>query len=133
MAGEIIVNTPRETTMQDIAAALKSIAFSQAAKQENISDWAQLSGLSRNGYLKELFDFGDQINETWTDTAINQAYEFPWQITHFDTAELEDGETLQGTFLEAHYTVPFGVQFSNRAFLRCPDGLAAGTYNVSHL
>lgn len=50
MAGEIIVNTPRETTMQDIAAALKSIAFSQAAKQENISDWAQLSGLSRNGY-----------------------------------------------------------------------------------
>lgn len=131
MAGEIIVNTPRETTMQDIAAALKSIAFSQAAKQENISDWAQLSGLSRNGYLKELFDFGDQINETWTDTAINQAYEFPWQITHFDTAELEDGETLQGTFLEAHYTTPFGVQFSNRAFLRCPDGLTAGTYNVT--
>ena len=63
MAGEIIVNTPRETTMQDIAAALKSIAFSQAAKQENISDWAQLSGLSRNGYLKELFDFGDQIHD----------------------------------------------------------------------
>lgn len=130
MAGEIIVNTPRETTMQDIAAALKSIAFSQAAKQENISDWAQLSGLSRNGYLKELFDFGDQIKETWTDTAINQVYEFPWQITHFDTAELEDGETLQGTFLEAHYTVPFGVQFSNRAFLRCPEGLEAGTYHL---
>lgn len=130
MAGEIIVNTPRETTMQDIAAALKSIAFSQAAQQENISDWAQLSGLSRNGYLKELFDFGDQIKETWTDTAINQVYEFPWQITHFDTAELEDGETLQGTFLEAHYTVPFGVQFSNRAFLRCPDGLEAGTYHL---
>ena len=51
MAGEIIVNTPRETTMQDIAAALKSIAFSQAAKQENISDWAQLSGLSRKNCL----------------------------------------------------------------------------------
>ena len=131
MAGEIIVNTPRETTMQDIAAALKSIAFSQAAKQENISDWAQLSGLSRNGYLKELFDFGDQINETWTDTTTNQAYEFPWQITHFDEAELEDGEIIQGTFLEAHYTTPFGVQFSNRAFLRCPDGLTAGTYNVT--
>lgn len=124
------INIPRETTMQDIAAALKSIAFSQAAKQENLSDWAQLSGLSRNGYLKELLDFGDQIKETWTDTAINQVYEFPWQITHFDTAELEDGETLQGTFLEAHYTVPFGVQFSNRAFLRCPDGLEAGTYHL---
>lgn len=130
MAGEIIVNTPRETTMQDIAAALKSIAFSQAAKQENISDWAQLSGLSRNGYLKELLDFGDQIKETWTDTAASKDYEFPWQITHFDEVELEDGEIIQGTFLEAHYTTPFGLQFSNRAFLRCPDGLAAGTYHL---
>ena len=124
------INIPRETTMQDIAAALKSIAFSQAAKQENLSDWAQLSGLSKNGYLKELLDFGDQIKETWTDTTTNQAYEFPWQITHFDEAELEDGEIIQGTFLEAHYTVPFGVQFSNRAFLRCPDGLEAGTYHL---
>lgn len=127
---QTLINFPREATMQKIAASLDAIAFSQAAKQENISDWAQLSGLSRNGYLKELFDFGDQIKETWTDTAINQVYEFPWQITHFDTAELEDGETLQGTFLEAHYTVPFGVQFSNRAFLRCPDGLEAGTYHL---
>lgn len=132
MAGEIIVNTPRETTMQDIAAALKSIAFSQAAKQKNISDWAQLSGLSRNGYLKELLDFGDQILEKWTDTAANnKEYDFPWHITHFDTAELENGENIEGTFLEAHYTTPFGVQFSNRAFLRCPDGLTAGTYNVT--
>lgn len=125
------INIPRETTMQDIAAALKSIAFSQAAKQENLSDWAQLSGLSRNGYLKELLDFGDQIKETWTDTAASKDYEFPWQITHFDEVELEDGEIIQGTFLEAHYTTPFEVQFSNRAFLRCPDGLKAGTYNVT--
>lgn len=26
--------------------------------------------------------------------------------------------------------MPFGVQFSNRAFLRCPDGLEAGTYHL---
>lgn len=127
---QTLINFPRESTMQKIAASLDAIAFSQAAKQENLSDWAQLSGLSKNGYLKELLDFGDQIKETWTDTTTNQAYEFPWQITHFDEAELEDGEIIQGTFLEAHYTTPFGVQFSNRAFLRCPDGLTAGTYNV---
>lgn len=127
---QTLINFPRESTMQKIAASLDAIAFSQAAKQENLSDWAQLSGLSRNGYLKELLDFGDQIKETWTDTAASKDYEFPWQITHFDTAELENGENIEGTFLEAHYTTPFGVQFSNRAFLRCPDGLAAGTYNV---
>lgn len=127
---QTLINFPREATMQKIATSLDAIAFSQAAKQENLSDWAQLSGLSRNGYLKELLDFGDQIKETWTDTAASKDYEFPWQITHFDTAELENGENIEGTFLEAHYTTPFGVQFSNRAFLRCPDGLAAGTYNV---
>ena len=126
------MNVPREATMQKIAASLDAIAFSQAAKQENLSDWAQLSGLSRNGYLKELLDFGDQILEKWTDTAANnKEYDFPWHITHFDTAELENGENIEGTFLEAHYTTPFGVQFSNRAFLRCPDGLTAGTYNVT--
>lgn len=128
---QTLINFPREATMQKIATSLDAIAFSQAAKQENLSDWAQLSGLSRNGYLKELLDFGDQIKETWTDTAASKDYEFPWQITHFDEVELEDGEIIQGTFLEAHYTTPFGVQFSNRAFLRCPDGLKAGTYNVT--
>lgn len=128
---QTLINFPRETTMQEIAQALQTMAFTQSADLENISTWGQLSGLSRNGITRKIFDFGDQILEKWTDTAVNKEYDFPWQVTHFDTVELEDGETLQGTFLEAHYTTPFGVQFSNRAFLRCPDGLAAGTYNVT--
>lgn len=128
---QTFINFPRETTMQEIAQALQTMAFTQSADLENISTWGQLSGLSRNGITRKIFDFGDQILEKWKDTAANQEYDFPWQVTHFDTVELEDGETLQGTFLEAHYTTPFGVQFSNRAFLRCPDGLAAGTYNVT--
>ena len=37
-------------------------------------------------------------------TAGNKEYEFPWHISHFDTEELEDGEQIQGTYLEAHYT-----------------------------
>ena len=129
---QTLINFPRETTMQEIAQALQTMAFTQSADLENISTWGQLSGLSRNGITQKIFDFGDQILEKWTDTAANnKEYDFPWHITHFDTAELEDGENIQGTFLEAHYTTPFGVQFSNRAFLRCPDGLAAGTYNVT--
>ena len=128
---EIITNFPRESTMQDIAQALQTIAFTKAANMENISTWEKLEGLSRNGYLQKVFDFGDQFLEKWKDTAANKEYDFPWQITHFSDEELETGETIAGTFLEAHYTTPFGVQFSNRAFLRCPDGLAAGTYNVT--
>lgn len=129
---QILINFPRESTMQEISQALQTMAFTQSADLEKISTWAQFSGLSRNGITQKIFDFGDQILEKWTDTAANnKEYDFPWHITHFDTAELEDGENIQGTFLEAHYTTPFGVQFSNRAFLRCPDGLKAGTYNVT--
>lgn len=125
------VNIPRESTMQEISQTLQVLAFSQVAKLENVSTWSQLSGLSKNGYLQKIFDYGDQIIEKWTDTAASKEYEFPWQITHFENVELEDGEVVPGTFLEAHYTTPFGLQFSNRAFLRCPDGLTAGTYNVT--
>lgn len=128
---QTLINFPRESTLREIAQALQTMAFTQSANLENISTWGQLSGLSRNGYAQKIFDFGDQILEKWTDTAANKEYAFPWQITHFEDVELEDGETIQGTFLEAHYATPFGVQFSNRAFLRCPDGLAAGTYNVT--
>ena len=129
---QMLINFPREKTLQEISQALQTMAFTQSAALEKISTWAQFSGLSRNGITQKIFDFGDQILEKWTDTAANnKEYDFPWHITHFDTAELEDGENIQGTFLEAHYTTPFGVQFSNRAFLRCPDGLAAGTYNVT--
>lgn len=115
------VNIPRESTMQEISQTLQVLAFSQVAKLENVSTWSQLSGLSKNGYLQKIFDYGDQIIEKWTDTAASKEYEFPWQITHFENVELEDGEVVPGTFLEAHYTTPFGLQFSNRAFLRCPD------------
>lgn len=128
---QTLINFPRESTMKEISQALQTMAFTQSANLENISTWGQLGGLSRNGYAQKIFDYGDQILEKWTDTAANKEYDFPWQITHFEDVELEDGEIIQGTFLEAHYTTPFGVQFSNRAFLRCPDGLKAGTYNVT--
>ena len=128
---QTLINFPRETTMQEIAQALQTVAFAQSAKLENITTWDQISGLVRNGYAQKIFDFGDWINEKWTDTAATKEYEYPWRVNHFENVELEDGEIVQGMFLQAHYAHPFGVQFSQaRAFLKCPDGLTAGTYNV---
>lgn len=57
------VNIPRESTMQEISQTLQVLAFSQVAKLENVSTWSQLSGLSKNGYLQKIFDYGDQIIE----------------------------------------------------------------------
>lgn len=128
---QMLINFPREKTMQEIAKALQTMAFTQSTKLENITTWDQISGLVRNGYAQKIFDFGDWINEKWTDTAATKEYEYPWRVNHFKNVELEDGEIVQGMFLQAHYAHPFGVQFSQaRAFLKCPDGLTAGTYNV---
>ena len=128
---QMLINFPREKTMQEIAKALQTMAFAQSTKLENITTWDQISGLVRNGYAQKIFDFGDWINEKWTDTAATKEYEYPWRVNHFENVELEDGEIVQGMFLQAHYAHPFGVQFSQaRAFLKCPDGLTAGTYNV---
>ena len=101
---QTLINFPRESTLREIAQALQTMAFTQSADLEKISTWAQFSGLSRNGITQKIFDFGDQILEKWTDTAANnKEYDFPWHITHFDTAELEDGENLPGSSL--HHTV----------------------------
>lgn len=129
---QTLINFPRDTTLQDIAQSLQTIAFTQAANLENISDWDQISGLSRNGYAQKIFNCGDQFVEKWTDTAASTEYEYPWRVNHFENVELENGEVVPGMYLQAHYAHPFGVQFSqNRAFLRCPNGLQAGTYNVT--
>ena len=129
---QTLINFPRDTTLQDIAQSLQTIAFTQAANLENISDWDQISGLSRNGYAQKIFNYGDQFVEKWTDTAASTEYEYPWRINYFENVELENGEVVPGMYLQAHYAHPFGVQFSqNRAFLRCPNGLQAGTYNVT--
>ena len=129
---QTLINFPRDTTLQDIAQSLQTIAFTQAANLENISNWDQVSGLSRNGYAQKIFNYGDQFVEKWTDTAASTEYEYPWRVNHFENVELENGEVVPGMFLQAHYAHPFGVQFSqNRAFLRCPNGLQAGTYNIT--
>ena len=132
MSNNLITNFPREATLQDIAKSMQAIAFSQAANLDNIPTWDKISGLSRNGYAEKIFTYGDQFVEKWIDTADSKEYEYPWRVNHFEKAELEDGEMISGMFLQAHYAHPFGVQFSNaRAFLRCPNGLSAGTYHLT--
>ena len=95
------------------------------------SDWAGLADLADSGLFGQAYSIGDQFVDTWTDVAANNAqYTNPFQLNHIGSVELADGEALTDRpFLQAHYAHPFGVQFSHqRAFLRCPSGLAVGTY-----
>lgn len=87
-----------------------------------------IDAIADKGTIGELFDFGDQFIDPWKDGETE--YQVPWQINAIRDVELEDGEILKSRpVLQWHFCSPFGIQFSHqRAFLRCPSGLAAGTY-----
>ena len=126
-----IVDRPTESTHKKIAAALEILAAD--ARKEMSHDWISLEEFANTGLFGEAYGIGDQFIDTWKDTATNVEYTYPFQLNHIGNVELQDGETLENRpFLQAHYAHPFGVQFSHqRAFLRCPSGLAAGTYYVT--
>lgn len=118
-----------DDTGQEIAKALSVIA------QTNIThsnmDWNSVQTIVADGAGSKAFAIGTQLMEDWKDTADNnKVYTFPWQVNHFEDVTLENGEVVPGMWLQTHYCLPFGVQFSHqRAFLACPNGLEAGTYH----
>lgn len=131
MSNTFIVDRPTETTVKKIAAAVEIMAAN--ARKEMSSDWESLAEFANTGLFGEAYGIGDQFIDTWIDKSNNTEYTYPLQLNHIGDVELHDGETLSNRpFLQAHYAHPFGVQFSHqRAFLRCPSGLAAGTYYVT--
>lgn len=118
-----------DETGEKIVKALNIIAQNGISYQP--MDWQKVRTLIANGVGESAFAIGTQLLEDWTDTAdSNKKYTLPWQVNCFEDVTLEDGEVVPGMWLQSHYTLPFGIQFSHqRAFLACPDGLSAGTYN----
>lgn len=101
-------------------------------KDGQITDmtWSKVQQIVANGSGSYAFEIGAQLIEKWTDTADSKSYDMPWQVNHFEDVILENGESVHGMWLQTHYTLPFGVQFSHqRAFIACPNGLEAGTYH----
>lgn len=128
---QFIVDRPTESTQRRMAAAVEILAAN--ARKEMSHDWSSLAEFADTGLFGEAYGIGDQFVDVWKDTATNQEYTYPFQLNHIGNVELKDGEVLSDRpFLQAHFAHPFGVQFSHyRAFLRCPSGLAAGTYYVT--
>lgn len=117
-----------DETGQEIVNVLEVIAQSNIARKD--MDWPTVQAIVANGAGSKAFAIGTQLIEKWTDTADSKEYDIPWQVNHFEDMTLEDGEVVPGMWLQSHYTLPFSIQFSHqRAFLACPDGLSAGTYN----
>lgn len=126
------VDLVRDTTMKQALDKQNGLLEVMAAESLRTlsSDWEGLADLADTGLFGSAYSIGDHFVDKWTDKSNNTEYTYPWQLNHIGNVELEDGEQLASRpFLQAHYAHPFGVQFSHqRAFLRCPSGLAAGTY-----
>ena len=123
------IDLPRDTTLERVADSLAILASSKAS--EMTMDWPTLARLVKTGGAKSILSIGDLVEESWTDKspAEPKEYSLPWGVRHFGTVELADGTTVDGMYLETQYAHVKGVQFSHqRAFLKCPEGLAAGTY-----
>lgn len=117
-----------DDTGQEIAKALSVIAQTNIAHSN--MDWNSVQTIVADGAGEKAFAIGTQLIEKWTDTAESKEYDMPWQVNYFEDVTLENGEVVPGMWLQTHYCLPFGIQFSHqRAFLACPDGLVAGTYH----
>ena len=94
--------------------------------------WRQIQTLVRNGKIQDWFEIGDQITITYTDPNTNTEYECPLDVVSFDDVYDENGNQHNGMWLQCHYAMPLGVQFSNyQAFYFAENGLSAGTYNIT--
>lgn len=93
--------------------------------------WENIQNMIAKGYHKKVFKIGDKLTNAWLDpNASMKEYENPLRINHFqDGLELENGQLINGMWLQTQYAQLKGVQFSHqRALLCCPDGLVPGTY-----
>lgn len=123
------IDLVRDTTMQDIAYSLRTLASINAGE---LADMAAIRKLVRTGNAANVFAIGDQINVPWTDKATGTQYVVPMDVVHHGEATLKDGTVVPAMYLQWHYATPFGVQFNNyQAFYYCEEELPAGTYYVT--
>lgn len=86
----------------------------------------EIHEIVRAGEAANVFSVGDQIMLNYNDGT--NEYVLPWDIVHFGEVELQDGETVNGMYIQSHYAME-GVQFdSSEAIYIAPSAMAPGTY-----
>lgn len=118
--------------MKKQSSSMAAMAASSVASA--MTSFASVSRLADLGRAKDFLTVGDILSDKWVDKAAeNKEYTLDWRVVDFRDIELKDGEILkERPILMTKYVPPYGMQFSQyRAFLKCPDGLTAGTYYIT--
>ncbi len=130
-----------DSTGRDIAALLAQqngylAMIASGQRPELYKSMKEIANIVRAGTVEsnaKIFPVGDQIIAPWIDKDDNnKEYQVAWDIINHIPVTLATGEVVPGMQLEMHKCSAYGVQFDHQqAFMVCPDGLAAGTYNVT--
>ena len=120
---------------QTVASAINTIntnvdtLSARVSALEESVEWLDIVNNARTGNI-DKYPIGAEISDPWVDVENNNvSYDNPWRVNHYETVETEGGIQIPGMWLQNKYATPFEIQFSHqRAFLRCPEGLAAGSY-----
>lgn len=121
-----------------IAAEKKAAVYNSMAEIASIVRQYQDAGEEGVATLNQLFPVGDMIIAPWKDlddenhNTDQTAYQVPWHVLGARMVTLQTGREVPALGVQMHKCSAYGVQFSNfQAFMKCPDGLTAGTYNVT--
>lgn len=130
-----------DSTGQEIAKLLAQqngyLAMLASGKRPELyKSMKEIANVIRGGTVEsnaKVFPIGDQIIAPWIDKDDgNKEYQVAWDIINHIPVTLATGEVVPGMQLQMHKCSAYGVQFDHQqAFMVCPDGLAAGTYNVT--
>lgn len=130
-----------DSTGRDIAALLAQqngylAMIASGQRPELYKSMKEIANIVRAGTVEsnaKIFPVGDQIIAPWTDVDDNnKEYQVAWDIINHIPVTLATGEVVPGMQLQMHKCSAYDVQFDHQqAFMVCPDGLAADTYNVT--
>lgn len=109
---------------------LSQLVSASASEATPAATLAEIHEIVQRGEAAQVFSIGDQINVKWNDGTSD--YIIPFDIVHFGDVQLQDGETVPGMYIQAHYAFQ-GVQFDqNEAFyVVTGQALAPGTYHIT--
>ena len=137
-----IINTQLDTLNGHMAELINKINHQNAAfdmmvadkRAEMLTDAAELAALIQHGELLEVMDYGDQATFEWVDHSPSTptTYQAEFDLTHLETAVLEDQEQVPVGVFQMHYTLPYGLAFdAAEAIFESDAVLPAGTYHFT--
>jgi len=101
----------------------------EAGEATPVAELNEIHRIVQSGEAPNVFSIGEQLMLNYNDGTSD--YVLPWDIVHFGSVTLQDGEIVPGMVIQSHYAMQ-GVQFdASEAIFVAAAAMAAGTYHFT--